>query len=200
MLFRSSIGVVVSTLVVHVAGVFSTLFFTRRWFGWPVALITAAIMGVMVRALAPQFFLEPWNTWIPVFAFALFVVLVVGIILGHTRALPLAVAVGYHCLQTHISYVPLVVATLAVIAVRVAWTTRRTGEWKRPFAWSAAVTFVMWLPPVIEQLQPGPGNLRRIWDHFTNPPEQPIGIRAAARLYAAIGHQVRRQEIGRAHV
>ena len=33
-MFRSSISVIVSTLVVHMAGVLATLFFVRRWFGW----------------------------------------------------------------------------------------------------------------------------------------------------------------------
>lgn len=183
-MLRSSISVVVSTLVVHVVGVFSTLFFVRRWFGWPIALVTAVVLAVMVRSLAPGFFLEPWNTWIPVFAYTLFLVLSTGVLLGHHRALPLAVAVGYHCLQTHISYVPLVVGALGPLVVWLVWTTRASGGWRRPLAWSVGVSVVMWLPPVIEQLQPGPGNLRRIWDHFTNPPEETVGLRAAIKALA----------------
>jgi hypothetical protein len=183
-MFRSSISVIVSTLVVHMAGVLATLFFVRRWFGWRATVITAFLLAVMVRSLAPGFFLEPWNTWIPVFAYTLFLVLVAGVLLGHHRALPLAVAVGYHCLQTHISYVPLVAGALAPLTVWLVWTTWRSGAWRRPVAWSAAVTFVMWLPPVIEQLQPGPGNLRRVWEHFTSPPDETVGIRAAFRALA----------------
>ena len=183
-MFRSSISVIVSTLVVHMAGVLATLFFVRRWFGWQATVITAFLLAVMVRSLAPGFFLEPWNTWIPVFAYTLFLVLVAGVLLGHHRALPLAVAVGYHCLQTHISYVPLVAGALVPLVAWLVWTTRRSGTWRRPVAWSAAVTFVMWLPPVIEQLQPGPGNLRRVWEHFTSPPDETVGIRAAFRALA----------------
>ena len=183
-MFRSSISVIVSTLVVHMAGVLATLFFVRRWFGWRATAITALVLAVMVRSLAPGFFLEPWNTWIPVFAYTLFLVLVAGVLLGHHRALPLAVAVGYHCLQTHISYVPLVAGALVPLVAWLVWTTRRSGAWRRPVAWSVAVTFVMWLPPVIEQLQPGPGNLRRVWEHFTNPPDETVGLRAAFRALA----------------
>ena len=183
-MFRSSISVIVSTLVVHMAGVLATLFFVRRWFGWRATVITAFLLAVMVRSLAPGFFLEPWNTWIPVFAYTLFLVLVAGVLLGHHRALPLAVAVGYHCLQTHISYVPLVAGALVPLVVWLVWTTRRSGAWRRPVAWSTAVSFVMWLPPLIEQLQPGPGNLRRVWEHFTNPPDETVGLRAAFRALA----------------
>ncbi|MBU3688167.1 MAG: hypothetical protein FGM29_01210 [Actinobacteria bacterium] len=183
-MFRSSIGVIVSTLVVHMAGVLATLFFVRRWFGWRVTAITALVLAAIVRSLAPGFFLEPWNTWIPVFAYTLFLVLIAGVLLGHHRALPLAVAAGYHCLQTHISYVPLVAGALVPLVAWLIWTTRRSGEWRRPIAWSAAVTFVMWLPPVIEQLRPGPGNLRRVWEHFTNPPDETVGVRAAFRALA----------------
>lgn len=181
---RSSIGVVVSTLVVHVAGIWATLATARRWFGWRLALPLAAGLAVMVRSLAPEFFLEPWNTWIPVFAYPLFLVLVAGVLCGRLSALPVAAAVGYHCFQTHISYVPIVVSVLGAVGVWVLVSQWRSGAWIRPFAWTALVTFVMWLPPVIEQLQPGRGNLKRVWEHFTNPPSDTVGIRVAARAMA----------------
>ena len=181
---RSSIGVIVSTLVVHGLGVFLSIHLARRWFGWTLALPLAGVLAVMVRSLAPDFFLEPWNTWIPVFAYPVFVVLLVGVLSGRVLALPWAVAVGYHCLQTHISYVPLVASALAAVGAHVVVTRWSDRGWVRPMAWSALVTFVMWLPPVIEQLQPGPGNLRRVWDHFTNPPSDTVGLRVAARAMA----------------
>jgi len=181
---RSSIGVVVSTLVVHVAGIWGTLATARRWFGWRLVLPLALGLGIMVRSLAPEFFLEPWNTWIPVFAYPLFIVLLAGVMSGRIGALPFAVAVGYHCFQTHISYVPLVVSALAAVGTWVVVSNWRTRAWVRPLAWSAVVTFVMWLPPVIEQLQPGRGNLKRVWEHFTNPPSDTVGLRVAARAMA----------------
>ena len=68
-------------------------------------------------ALAPRFFLEPWNVWVPVFAFALFLVLVWGLVCEHLALLPLAVAVGSHCVQTHISYTVLVAGLLGSVLV-----------------------------------------------------------------------------------
>lgn len=184
LLGRSSIGVIVSTLVVHVAGIWATLATARRWFGWRLALPLALGLAVMVRSLAPEFFLEPWNTWIPVFAYPLFLVLLVGVLNGRLGALPWAAAVGYHCFQTHISYVPLVVSALAAVGLWVVVSTWRTRAWVRPLTWSAVVTFVMWLPPLIEQLQPGRGNLKRVWEHFTDPPSDTVGLGTAARAMA----------------
>lgn len=181
---RTSFSVIVSTLVVHVAGIWVTLATVRRWFGWRLTLPLALGLAVMVRALAPGFFLEPWNTWIPVFAYPLFLVLVAGILTGRIHALPWAAAVGYHCFQTHISYVPLVVSVLGAVALWVVVTRWGSREWVRPIGWTSVVTFVMWLPPVIEQLQPGRGNLKRVWEHFTDPPSDTIGFRAAARAMA----------------
>jgi hypothetical protein len=40
---------------------------------------------------------------------------------------------------------------------------------------------VAWLPPVIEQLRPGEGNLRKIFSQFTDPGEPFIGTRAAIK-------------------
>ena len=184
LLGRSSIGVIISTLVVHVVGIWSTLAVARRWFGWSLAGPLALGLAVMVRSLAPEFFLEPWNTWIPVFAYPLFLVLVAGVLSGRLHALPWAAAVGYHCFQTHISYVPLVVSVLAASILWVITSTWRTRTWVRPLAWTALVTAVMWLPPVIEQLLPGRGNLKRVWSHFTEPPSDTVGFRVAARAMA----------------
>ena len=181
---RSSIGVIVSTLVVHAVGVFFAIHLARRWFGWWLALPLAAALALMVRALAPGFFLEPWNTWIPVFAYPVFVLLLVGVMSGRVLALPWAVAVGYHCLQTHISYVPLVASALFVAAVWVVVTRWSDRGWVRPMVRSAVVTVVMWLPPVVEQFQPGTGNLRRVWEHFTSPPSETVGVASAVRAMA----------------
>ena len=41
---------------------------------------------------------------------------------------------------------------------------------------------VLWLPPVIEQLTTGSGNLSAIWHEITNPPEPPIGVGTGVRL------------------
>jgi hypothetical protein len=180
---RGSVAVLVSTLVVHVASVAAVLVLLRRWAPTALVLAVAVVFAVTCRALAPRFFLEPWNVWVPLFAYALFLVLVWGAGTGHRSAIPWAFAVGYHCVQTHISYVPIVGAALVVLVIWSAIAFR--AAWPRLVGSVAAVTVLMWLPPVIEQLQEGTGNLRRLWEHFTSPESATVGVGAA--LKAVVG-------------
>lgn len=185
---RSSVAVLVSTLVVHVAAVAATLVLVRRWADTTMMWAVALAFGVVARALAPRFFLEPWNVWVPLFAYALFLVLVWGVLSGRIGALPWAFAVGYHCVQTHISYVPIVGAALlavlvwCVIEYRSTW--RSTPGLGVGVGATVGITALMWLPPVIEQFQPGTGNLRRLWEHFTSPESATVGLRAAVKAAA----------------
>lgn len=179
---RTSLGVLVSTLTLHFASIWASLHLTRRWVGDRAMLVLATTLALMVRALAPRFFLEPWNVWIPVFAFLLFLVLAWGVIDGHVRALPVMCVVGTHCLQTHISYVPLVAVLVVGVAAHVLIKGRR--EDRRWLGWSILLMAIMWIPPVVEQLRPGGGNLRRLWEHFTDPPTDTVGFVAAFKAMA----------------
>ena len=46
---------------------------------------------------------------------------------------------------------------------------------------ATATVIVCWLPPVIEQLHPGTGNMRKLYHQFTDPGEPFVGVRAAIR-------------------
>ncbi len=180
--FRSTFGVFVSVVFVHLAAIAATIALARRFGGTALGLIMAFALAVMVRALAPRFFLEPWNVWVPVFAFFVFLLLLWGLVLGRRRCLPWAVLVGTHCVQTHVSYVPLVFGSLVLFGAYAWWDARRAGESiRRPIIWSMAIGALMWLPPMIEQLRPGPGNLRRLWDEFGTTHADNVGLRAAVK-------------------
>jgi hypothetical protein len=179
LLGRSSTGMLVSNLVLHFSAVWASIFFVRRWAGWGAGFVLSLGIAIMARSLAPRFFLEPWNVWIPVFAFMFFMVLAWGVSIGHSRALPLMCVVGTHCLQTHISYVPLVgaVVVVSLVTVFLGDQVRR-----RPMITRSVVLMAfMWLPPIVEQLRPGSGNLRRLWEHFTDPPSDTVGWTASAK-------------------
>ena len=123
--------------------------------------------------------------WLPVFAFAAFLVLLWDVAQERSRSLPWAVLVGSHCAQTHVSYLPLV-GGLTGLAVFWLVVRRRTvqGRLGRDLVVSAVVGAVSLIPPGYEQLTRSPGNLRRLWQHFGHPPEPYVGVRAGVKAFA----------------
>ncbi len=182
----TAFALVTAVDLLHVAAIAGAVLVAKRVGGASIAVLAAMSLTVVVLTLAPRFFLEPWNVWVPVFAFALFLVLVWGIVCEHLALLPIAVAVGSHCVQTHISYTVLVAGLLggAVTWLGVVWwrTDRLAG--RHPLRWlliGTATLVVAWLPPVIEQLRPGTGNLRKLYHQFSDPGEPFVGTRAAIK-------------------
>ena len=105
--------------MLHLAAIAGCVVLAKRIGGLSIAAFMALTLTATTMAVAPRFFLEPWNVWVPVFAFALFLVLVWGLVCEHVALLPIAVAVGSHCVQTHISYTVLVTG-LARLGTRLA--------------------------------------------------------------------------------
>ena len=176
--------------VLHLAAIAGAVVVAKRVGGASIAAFTALCLTATTMSVAPRFFLEPWNVWVPVFAFALFLVLVWGLVNEHLALLPIAVAVGSHCVQTHISYTLLVGGLLGGVIAWLAWLWWRTDRLdnRHPLRWllvSSAVLVVAWLPPVIEQLRPGTGNLRKLYHQFSDPGAPFVGPTAA--LKAMIG-------------
>jgi hypothetical protein len=67
----------------------------------------------------------------------------------------------------------------------VAWVARRDDLEGpiRPVATMLTVAALLWVPPVIEQLREGNGNIGKLVTHFaTEPPDDPIGLGPATRL------------------
>ncbi len=185
--FGSTAFALVSAVdLLHLAAIAGAILVAKRVGGASIAVLTASSLTVVAVALAPRFFLEPWNVWVPVFAFALFLVLVWGLVCEHLALLPIAVAVGSHCVQTHISYTVLVGGLLGGTVAWLGWVWWRTDrlDERHPLRWlliGSATLIVAWLPPVIEQLQPGTGNLRKLYHQFSDPGEPFVGARAAIK-------------------
>jgi hypothetical protein len=160
---------------------------------------------VMVRASGPAFFTEPWNPWLAVFPFLLFLLLLWDVLEGEIRRLPWAVGVGTYCIQCHVGYLPLVGALGLVVVGWEAFGAHRRGErvvrlLARPLAWSALVLVVMWLPPVIDQLIHDPGNLEILYRNFRYPTEAAVGLGGALKAFAGEVNLVGPWVAGRGHL
>jgi hypothetical protein len=179
LLGSTSWALVVSVLVAHAAAIVAAIWLARRVGGRVAAVATGVVLAVMVRASGPAFFGQPWNVWVPVLAFAVLLLVVWAIVLGRPRWWPVAVVVGVHCMQTHVSYVGLVVGLLTLAAAWTLWRWWRDRpaarvEWRWP-ALGAVAGVVMWIPPIIEQVDVGTGNLRKLYDEFASPDEPTVG-------------------------
>ena len=156
----SGTALLAATITLHLAALIAAVVVARRIGGIGLALAVAAAGAVLIRALGDQFLLTPWNPWMPVVAFLLFLVLVLGVCVGHLRYGPWAVAVGTFCAQTHISYMILVygLLSMAVVWTAVRWWRLR-NDWHPPMnlgrlAFASTSTLVsMWIPPIYDQLR-----------------------------------------------
>ncbi|HEY3673319.1 MAG TPA: hypothetical protein VGN51_20460 [Acidimicrobiia bacterium] len=131
-------------------------------------------------------FTNAWNPYAAIPYFVLFLVLVWAVATGNRWSVVGALAVGTFVVQCHVGYTPLVAVMLVWAAVMVVLDRRAQPDtaprWSMVLGASAATLFVLWLPPVIEEIRDRPGNLTAIWNYFTEGGGN-IGLRAGAGLY-----------------
>ncbi|MFI5180601.1 MAG: hypothetical protein ACHQPI_04355 [Thermoanaerobaculia bacterium] len=140
---------------------------------WVAARILGARRGAMLVLLFPGLVLSfgpggagsAWNPHITVLPFALYLVLAAAVALEGLAYLPAAAVVGSFLVQTHLGFAP--VTGGVAIAALWEWGRGRNlrAEWPRlrkRVAVTACLVFVMWLPPLVEQIRESPGNMTLI--------------------------------------
>ena len=161
-----------------------TLWLLRRRGGLALLLGAAPVLAALAHAYGGYALTLPWNPYMPVLWWMVFLIGVWSLLCGDLPVLPVTVFAGSFCMQTHISYVGLVGALAGLSVVAVAYwifVRRRDGrEWRRSITSAAlgtAVGAVLWFPPVAEQITRSQGgNLDKIVRYFGNPPEEPLGL------------------------
>ncbi len=199
---RSSHALLAAAASVHIAAVVFAVRLAFHRGGRLLAAMTALAALLLIRASGPDFMVEPWNPWLAILPFAVFVFLigeVVAPIAGAKQkrlSLIAAIVVGSYCLQCHAGYAVLVVG--ALVASIVVWVRDecRTAESKYlgiPQSWikiraglllSTAALLVVWSPVFVDQWRRSPGNLSILWEHFVTPSEPTMGLTAAVRVIA----------------
>jgi hypothetical protein len=158
----SATGLLVGTALVNAAAVALLVLFAHRRGGGAMALAAAGWAAVLVFGLGEEIPHDAYNPHIVLLPLALLVVLVWSIARDDHVAIPVAVATGSLIAQSH-AYEALMVAGLLLFAV-ISCAVQRI---RPPTRWlvSGAVTgFVLWLPPIVDQLRNRPGNLRVLLD------------------------------------
>ncbi len=175
-------------------GVAITWLALLAWRRGGLPLVSVALVGVTLVYVSTGswIMLEPWNPYIALPFFTLFVFQSWLLATGEVRVLPGAVLIATFLVQTHVGYAPLVavaaaiVLAFAVLDVRAHRLGSGWSSWRRPAWISLAIVFVLWLPVVIEQITNSYGNLARLRDYFTGGNTEPVvGFTGGLRLMAA---------------
>ena len=170
-----------SGALLNVVALVTTLWATRRRWGRRGVLLVAAALAFLLHLYGTTLLVYPWNPFMPVLFWVLFLVCVWGVLCGDMPLLPVAVVAGSLCAQTHIPYVGLVGGLVLVVVVSLVRQHRRTtdgDERRRLRRWagaSAGLGALLWLPVVVQQLGGNPGNVSIIWDGVLHKHDPAIG-------------------------
>jgi len=161
---------------------------TRRLLGVLVvaAFVSALATRVPDGALITNPLIEIWNPLAPVLPFGLLIFVAAAVARGRLELLPGVAFLHAFTIQTHVSYAP--PATLLAVGA-VAWVVgveRSVSRARllRALAITAAVSFVLWLPPLVALVFQQPGNAWAIlrFAGSNRLPHLPIGAALAYGL------------------
>ncbi|MBX3313441.1 MAG: hypothetical protein KF906_03895 [Actinobacteria bacterium] len=133
-----------------------------------------------------------WNPDVVALPFAALVASTAAVAAGHRRWLIVQLVLASFVAQTHLSYVGLVgVLVLWSLAVTARDLVRSEGADRtdrlRWLGVAAGVTFVLWLPPLVQQVTGSPGNLGQIVRSITGPGGDPVGAAGLTDLARVVG-------------
>jgi hypothetical protein len=176
----SSAWLLVGAGLVNAAAVAGFAWVAFRRGGLTLLVWAGFLLLVLCRSTGYVTLRDPWNPWIAVLSFALFVLAVWAVVEGDLPVMPVALLAGSFCLNNHAGYLALslgIGAWMLAWVVANAWRVRRGHD---PDAWSAhrrrlvlwgavsaGVLVVFWAPVLYEQLfAHHPGNLTRMYHFF----------------------------------
>jgi hypothetical protein len=179
-------GLLVTAGLVNALAAAGAVLAAHRTAGLPLAVPTAVAVSVMVHALTGAGLTDPWNPYVAALPFVTYLLCVWGAVHGDRVLLVAAVVAGSWCVQAHLGYLPITVAAALLGAglrsarrqVRAEPPPRMPRRW---VAAAVAIGLVLWLPPLVDQVLSGHGNLGDLYAFArdgTNPAEieaEPVG-------------------------
>ena len=108
----------------------ATLWATSRRWGLRGVLLVGAALSFLIALYGTALLVYPWNPFMPVLFWVLFLVCTWGVLCGDLPLLPVAVFAGTLCAQTHIPYVGLV-GGLVLVMIVLARPPAPTGPRRR---------------------------------------------------------------------
>ncbi|MCB0976284.1 MAG: hypothetical protein KDB02_02385 [Acidimicrobiales bacterium] len=149
--------------------------------------------GLAVWGLGGDVTSSVWNPDVVALPFAATIVTSCLVSVRRHRWLPVLCAWASFVAQTHLSYVGL-------IGLLMVWSVAVTGRdiWRqqdpdarrghlRSVAWAVATVFVLWFPPLLQQVTGHPGNIGQIVSSLTGPGGHPVGLDGLDQLARTVG-------------
>src|SRR3954451_18045644 len=173
-------GVLVGVACINGAAIVAALVLARRRGGLPFAVLLGVALLLLLRSLGLDLLIDPWNPWVAVLPFLLYMLLAWSVADRDLVALPALAGVGSFLVQTHVGYLPLVVGAGATAGVLALLRGRdepklARGTVRKWVAIAGGVALVLWLAPLIQQITGTPGNLGEILRYFRDPYERTLG-------------------------
>jgi len=189
---RSSDALMLAVVSVHIVSILAAVMLAYRRGGRLLAALTGLATLCFVRSSGTDFMIEPWNPWLALLPFMVFILLIGEVVApipysspkGRATAFVLAVMIGSYCVQCHAGYVPLVFAALLGALGVMVYDVDRKGLMFQTVGISLCVGLAMWTPPILDQWRRTPGNLSVLWQHFASPSEPTIAFGSAVRVIA----------------
>jgi hypothetical protein len=157
-----------------------------------------ALMAIVVSGLSltlgSEMLTDVWQPHNLVLPFAAFLACCVAVASGRWSSLPWAVGIGSLVMGTHLSFIYVVLGSLASSVASGWWHDghrdggRLTGRasWRRQTMWAALVGLAAWSQALIELfVSSGRGNIARLLD-AQKAGTTPLGGRLAVRLFAQV--------------
>jgi hypothetical protein len=187
----SSWAMLVGAITLNVGALGASLAIAARRGGTRLVIAVAALLALLCLGYGLTALTQPWNPYLPLLWWVVFILAVWSVACGDVVMLPVAVAVGSLCAQTHVPYLGLAVGlgVVAVVAAVRQWLHATPGSSQRRWVgrWgivAGVVGVLLWIPPVVDQAVNDPGNLRALYDHLITPagPDEPAGIGRGVEL------------------
>jgi len=186
-------GLVTGAAAINVLAVVGIGWVALRHGGRRTALVALAVTSVFTWGLGDAILTDAWEPYQVMLPALAACFLAWGVSRGDLWLVPPLVLAASVVIQTHLSYV---YATGIPSGLAVAWglrarrraTSASAGRsMAAPLLSGAATAIVAWLPPLVEELGPGRGNLTRVWTAFMDQRSLPtVGPARALRMVAAV--------------
>jgi hypothetical protein len=170
-----SVGIFAGALLINLAAI-ATIVFAARCYGSRLHAAAAVVTVLSWFAAFGNVCVNPWNPLVIALPIAAYLVLAAFFAQGESFAVcPLAL-IGVFAAQTHVAAFTTVIGVGAVATAVFLRQRRKSGltpRERRHLRIALGVLLVTSVPPLIEQLSPGRGNLRNLASFFFDPPEAP---------------------------